>query len=196
MSAIGMLDLRAEYAELRATIDQAMQRVLDSGHFILGPEGEALETEIAARVGVAHAVAVASGTDALHLALRAAGVPTRYATGFAMQEYSALEEAYVVRARHAHSWTRAWVDGRWIEIDTTPPDWFGVEEKRAPLWQGLSDLLRWAGFRWSQRAPLEAGAGAYALLAVLVAILVWRLLRGRRTARAAISLNVSLEVGL
>jgi len=51
MSAIGMLDLRAEYAELRATIDQAMQRVLDSGHFILGPEGEALETEIAARVG-------------------------------------------------------------------------------------------------------------------------------------------------
>jgi hypothetical protein len=119
------------------------------------------------------------------LALRAAGVPTRYATGFAMQEYSALEEAYVVRARHAHSWTRAWVDGRWIEIDTTPPDWFGVEEKRAPLWQGLSDLLRWAGFRWSQRAPLEAGAGAYALLAVLVAILVWRLLRGRRTARAA-----------
>ena len=74
MSAIGMLDLRAEYAELRATIDQAMQRVLDSGHFILGPEGEALETEIAARVGVAHAVAVASGTDALHLALRAAGI--------------------------------------------------------------------------------------------------------------------------
>jgi protein-glutamine gamma-glutamyltransferase len=118
------------------------------------------------------------------LLLRAAGVPTRYATGFAVQEYSALEEAYVVRARHAHSWTRAWVDGKWIEIDTTPPDWFGVEEKRAPLWQGLSDLLRWAGFRWSQRAPFEAGVGAYALLAVLVAILLWRLLRGRRTARA------------
>jgi len=74
MSAIGMLDLRAEYAELRGAIDQAMQRVLDSGHFILGPEGEALEAEIAARVGVPHAVAVASGTDALHLALRAAGI--------------------------------------------------------------------------------------------------------------------------
>jgi len=118
------------------------------------------------------------------LLLRAAGVPTRYATGFAVQEYSALEQAYVVRARHAHSWTRAWVDGHWIELDTTPPDWFGVEEKRAPLWQSLSDLLRWAGFRWSQRAPFEAGAGAYALLAALIAILVWRLLRGRRTARA------------
>ncbi|KPK07675.1 MAG: hypothetical protein AMJ64_05970 [Betaproteobacteria bacterium SG8_39] len=128
------------------------------------------------------------------LLLRTAGVPTRYATGFAMLEYSALEQAYVVRARHAHAWTRAWVDGRWIELDTTPPDWFGVEEARAPLWQGLSDLLRWAGFRWSQRAPFEAGAGAYALLALLVAILVWRLSQGRRTARAARGAGAMLRV--
>jgi dTDP-4-amino-4,6-dideoxygalactose transaminase len=48
--------------------------VIASGHFILGPEGAALEKEIAARVGVPHAVACNSGTDALHLALRAAGV--------------------------------------------------------------------------------------------------------------------------
>jgi dTDP-4-amino-4,6-dideoxygalactose transaminase len=74
MSAIGMLDLRAEYNELRGAIDAAIQRVLASGQFILGPEGAALETEIAALTGAAHAVAVASGTDALHLALRAAGV--------------------------------------------------------------------------------------------------------------------------
>jgi len=74
MSAIGMLDLRAEYADLRSEIDQAVQRVLTSGHFILGPEGAALESELAALTGAAHAVAVASGTDALHLALRAAGV--------------------------------------------------------------------------------------------------------------------------
>lgn len=128
------------------------------------------------------------------LLLRAAGVPTRYATGFAMLEYSALEEAYVVRARHAHAWTRAWVDGRWIELDTTPPDWFGIEEARAPLWQGLSDLLRWAGFHWSQRAPFEAGIGAYALLALLVAILAWRLLRGRRTARAGMARGAAPRV--
>lgn len=74
MSAIAMLDLRAEYGALRTDIDQAVQRVLASGHFILGPEGDALESELAARVGVEHAVAVASGTDALHLALRAAGI--------------------------------------------------------------------------------------------------------------------------
>jgi len=74
VSAIGMLDLRAEYAELRAEIDQAVLRVLASGHFVLGPEGSALEAELAAMTGAAHAVAVASGTDALHLALRAAGI--------------------------------------------------------------------------------------------------------------------------
>ncbi|MGW8271269.1 MAG: DUF4129 domain-containing protein [Burkholderiales bacterium] len=89
-----------------------------------------------------------------------------------------------MRARHAHAWTRAWIGGQWVDLDTTPPDWFGIEEARAPLWQGLSDLLRWASFRWSQRAPFEAGTSAYLLLALLVGILVWRLLRGQRTARA------------
>jgi len=146
------------------------------------PRGATALSDFLERSKSGHCEYFATATTLL---LRAAGVPTRYATGFAMLEYSDLEEAYVVRARHAHSWTRAWVDGQWIEIDTTPPDWFGVEERQAPLWQGLSDLLRWAGFRWSQRAPFEAGPSAYALLALLVAILVWRLLRGRRTARDA-----------
>jgi hypothetical protein len=145
------------------------------------PRGATALADFLERTKSGHCEYFATATTLL---LRAAGVPTRYATGFAMLEYSTLEEAYVVRARHAHAWTRAWVDGRWIELDTTPPSWFGVEEERAPLWQGLSDLLRWAGFRWSQRAPFEAGLATYALLALLVAILVWRLLRGRRTARA------------
>ena len=69
-----MLDLAAEQRELSAELEAAIKGVLASGHFILGPEGAAFETELAAWLGVAHAVAVASGTDALHLALRAAGV--------------------------------------------------------------------------------------------------------------------------
>ncbi|MEJ2175468.1 MAG: transglutaminase-like domain-containing protein, partial [bacterium] len=116
------------------------------------PRGATALADFLERTKSGHCEYFATATTLL---LRAAGVPTRYATGFAMLEYSTLEEAYVVRARHAHAWTRAWVDGRWIELDTTPPSWFGVEEERAPLWQGLSDLLRWAGFRWSQRAPFE-----------------------------------------
>jgi dTDP-4-amino-4,6-dideoxygalactose transaminase len=68
------VDLRAHVASLRAEIDAALARVLDSGRFILGPEGEALETELAARVRARHCVAVANGTEALQLALEAAGI--------------------------------------------------------------------------------------------------------------------------
>ena len=68
------LDLRAHVAALRGEIDAALARVLDSGRFILGPEGEALESELAARVEAPHCVAVANGTEALQLALEAVGV--------------------------------------------------------------------------------------------------------------------------
>ena len=71
---VPILDLAAEQAELGADIRAAVERVLASGHFILGPEGAALEREVAALSGVPHAVACNSGTDALHLALRAAGI--------------------------------------------------------------------------------------------------------------------------
>ena len=116
------------------------------------------------------------------LLLRSAGVPARYATGFAVYEYSKLEGAYLVRARHAHAWTRAWIDGRWTDLDTTPPSWFSVEDERAPLWERFADLLRWAGFRWSQRGPLELGAGGIAALVVLLGFFAWRLTRVKRAA--------------
>jgi transglutaminase-like putative cysteine protease len=116
------------------------------------------------------------------LVLRAAGIPARYATGFAVYEYSTLENAYLVRARHAHAWTRAHVDGRWVDVDTTPPSWIEAEERRAPFWEGLADLARWAGFRWSQRGALELGPAAYAALALLIGVFGWRLTRVKRAA--------------
>jgi dTDP-4-amino-4,6-dideoxygalactose transaminase len=72
--AIHPLDLAAERAELGGALLAAVERVLASGQYVLGPEVEALEAEIAALSGVAHGVAVASGTDALVVALRALGV--------------------------------------------------------------------------------------------------------------------------
>lgn len=71
---IPMVDLKAIYAELQTEIDAAVLGVLGSGSYILGPQVKALEQEIAAYLGVSHAIACASGTDALHLALRAAGL--------------------------------------------------------------------------------------------------------------------------
>ena len=71
---IPIADPAAEYRELAAEIDAALHRVLASGRYILGAEGAALESEVAAYVGAGHAVGVNSGTDALHFALRAAGI--------------------------------------------------------------------------------------------------------------------------
>lgn len=68
---IPLLDLVAQYQSIKPEIDQAVQRVLDSGWFILGEEVAAFEEEIADYLGVRHGVGVASGTDALILALRA-----------------------------------------------------------------------------------------------------------------------------
>ncbi len=68
---IQLLDLVAQYHTLKPQIDAAIEGVLESGHFILGPNVTGLEQEVAAYLGVDHGVGVASGTDALVLALRA-----------------------------------------------------------------------------------------------------------------------------
>ena len=68
---VPLLDLRAQYDTIRDEIQSALARVLESQRFILGPEGEALESEIAAYCGCEHAIGVSSGTDALLAALMA-----------------------------------------------------------------------------------------------------------------------------
>ena len=67
-------DPRAGYLAAQTEIEAAIKRVLESGLYILGPELEAFEREFAAWLGVAGAVGVANGTDALELALQAAGI--------------------------------------------------------------------------------------------------------------------------
>jgi dTDP-4-amino-4,6-dideoxygalactose transaminase len=72
--SVPLLDLRRQYNGIREEVLAAIARVCDSQSFILGPEVEALEREIAALTGAACAVGCASGTEALWLALVAAGV--------------------------------------------------------------------------------------------------------------------------
>jgi len=74
VAKIPFLDLTAATAAYQSEIDEAVLRVVRSGRFVLGPEVEAFETEWAQAVGVAHAVGVGNGLDALTLALRALGV--------------------------------------------------------------------------------------------------------------------------
>jgi dTDP-4-amino-4,6-dideoxygalactose transaminase len=72
--SIPMADLKAQYLSIRGEIDAAVQRVIDNSQFILGPEVEAFEKEMAAYCGTTYAIGVASGTEALQLALLACGI--------------------------------------------------------------------------------------------------------------------------
>src|SRR5260370_15692332 len=74
VEAIPQFDLSAQYESIAAEIRTAIEGVLSSQQFGLGREGAALEEEIAPVCGVAHGVGVASGTDAVSLALRACRV--------------------------------------------------------------------------------------------------------------------------
>ena len=97
------------------------------------------------------------------LLLRRAGIPARYAVGYSVREFSDLEDCFVVRARHAHAWTLAYIDGAWRNFDTTPASWITAEEETASLLEPLTDLLSYTLFkftewRWSEK---EGGLTKY-----------------------------------
>ncbi|MEM8615276.1 MAG: DegT/DnrJ/EryC1/StrS family aminotransferase, partial [Cyanobacteria bacterium P01_H01_bin.105] len=71
---IPILDLKPQYQSIKDEIQTAINQVLESGQFILGPTVKAFESEVAAYLGVKHAIGVNSGTDALVIGLRAMGI--------------------------------------------------------------------------------------------------------------------------
>jgi len=74
VTSVPLLDLKAQYAGIREEVRAAVDRVMDSQYFILGPEVEGLESEVAAYCGCRFGIGVSSGTDALILALMALDV--------------------------------------------------------------------------------------------------------------------------
>jgi transglutaminase-like putative cysteine protease len=114
--------------------------------------------------------------------LRRAGIPARYATGYSVEEWSELEQQYVVRSRHGHAWTLAWMGGRWIEVDTTPSEWLSLDESsHRSVLEPLADLWAWLVLRFEEariagiRLPAFVLPGA-AVLALLVVL--WKLRGG------------------
>ncbi|PKO28416.1 MAG: aminotransferase DegT [Betaproteobacteria bacterium HGW-Betaproteobacteria-5] len=74
MSKIEFIDLKAQYKTLKTSIDARIQRVLDHGQYIMGPEVRELETRLEEYTGAKHCITVASGTEALLISLMALGV--------------------------------------------------------------------------------------------------------------------------
>lgn len=119
------------------------------------------------------------------LLLRAGGIPARYATGFSVQEYSELEQAWVVRRRHAHAWAVAWVNDRWVAVDTTPVQWFVEEAQGSAWWQPLYDAISWVWHRFSRWRLDSSGEEVESnkllwVLLPLVSFLAWRVAKSRR----------------
>ena len=71
---LDFIDLKTQYAALKPRIAERMQRVLDHGQYIMGPEVKELEQQLAAHTGARHCVTVASGTEALLISLMALGI--------------------------------------------------------------------------------------------------------------------------
>lgn len=90
------------------------------------------------------------------LLLRELGIPTRYAVGYAVHEYSNLEQQYIVRSRHAHAWTLVYLKGKWVSLDTTPQSWFSLESAKINPLSKISDFSSWlifASTQWLRSHP-------------------------------------------
>lgn len=121
------------------------------------------------------------------LLLRAAGIPSRYVVGYTAQEYSPASNTYLVRARHAHAWSEAYLNGAWQTLDNTPARWAEDEAQSDPWWQTTADLwsgwiTAWQAWRWDKsQQPEDKSWPLWGYLLLPLSLwLGWRLYRSRQ----------------
>ncbi len=104
--------------------------------------------------------------SALVLLLRASGIPARYTVGFVTKEYNTLGKYYIIRQKDAHAWVEAYVDGKWITLDPTPPT---PSESTYSYWQEISDFLI---FKWQEAIAFIKGGEYRKLLNKKIAFFI------------------------
>ncbi len=112
------------------------------------------------------------------LLLRLMGFPARYTVGYVVEEFSEFENLFIIREKHAHAWARVYLNGKWIDIDTTPPDWLNYSPNPSIL-DKISDFFSWLYFsivKWIQSGFLEDNWGYF--LPIFIIYLLWRVWRG------------------
>jgi transglutaminase-like putative cysteine protease len=121
------------------------------------------------------------------LLLRHYGIPARYVIGYAIQEDSRDGDSYVIRERDGHAWANAFINGRWTEVDSTPPDWEKREKDALPFYQPLADawqnltfgFLEW---RWLGERAFFKSVAPWLLLPLAI-FLFWRVFGRKMTRR-------------
>ncbi len=105
------------------------------------------------------------------LLLRAMGIPARYVTGFAVDEYSDWEQQYLIRQRHAHAWAMAYLQGKWLTVDTTPANWNQLEQQQMSAWQIIWDGMAWLKLKFQLwKAEIDEDEIRLLLMLVLFAL--------------------------
>ncbi|MFT5701469.1 MAG: transglutaminase-like putative cysteine protease [Desulforhopalus sp.] len=104
------------------------------------------------------------------LLLRKAGIASRYVTGYAVTEKSTFEKKYIVRQRHAHAWSEAYINGRWLVVDTTPTDWLSLDSKSRSKFEKITDFLAYLRLKY-EHFRIETENNYKVLLSLLVIIL-------------------------
>ncbi|MDH3348573.1 MAG: transglutaminase-like domain-containing protein [Desulfobulbaceae bacterium] len=120
------------------------------------------------------------------LLLRMMGLPARYVTGWAVSEYSELEDCYLVRSRHAHAWGMVYINNHWQEIDTTPPNWLTLETEQSSPFRPISDFLSWCRYQitsWLDNDRPEIPTAAGWIVLALALYLGNKFLRMKRQVR-------------
>lgn len=114
------------------------------------------------------------------LLLRMAGIPARYAVGYAVQEKRNANE-FIVRDRHAHAWSLAWLDGRWQEIDNTPGEWFASDAANARAWERINDAFSHAWLAFNLWRAGDSQMRLYVFIAgvLILGFMAWRQVAGK-----------------
>lgn len=129
------------------------------------------------------------------LLLREAGIPARYATGFAVMERDAKRGEFVLRGTHGHAWCRVWDETKrmWVDFDPTPPDWLATISGKPSMMQLFNDWfkrVREDFFLWRNRPSNRLAVSLVMVsiglaLAVFVVRRLWRSKRKIEGPRAA-----------
>jgi len=121
------------------------------------------------------------------LLLRQAGIPARYATGYAVPEASSSSHVHIVRSRHAHAWALAYVNGAWREFDATPGNGSVIEEAQKSIFEPVEDFfsaIRYSFTSWRYFGDRRAVAKLLVWpLGVVLLWFLWRLVSKKNRVR-------------
>jgi len=111
------------------------------------------------------------------LMLRNAGIAARYRTGFMLDEYDSFENALLARKRDAHAWVAAYIGDRWVNVDTTPPQWKEADSMEKSFFEPVSDFMAWLKMNYENYRRKKSAEFNRMLISVAVLLTVFLMVR-------------------